>query len=395
MRITGLLLALLAAMTLPAQTGKPAAARPLVLAHVMPWFEAKNGWGWHWTMDKFDPFKGQLAAHVHPWNGAYDSSDARVIEYQVLLMKVAGIDGAIIDWNGLGGFDDYASIHRNTLLLIAELKKAGLRFAICAEDNPGQRLVKQSGLARPLAVEHLRTSLHWLDQHWLTDPAYVKIGGQPVLFIFGPQFLNETEWVAIRGGMKANPLTFALPHLSGMKGIDGAFAWIPVSEGKAVSKESYLGARAGLYATQAHGAKVVAVAFPGYHDIYAQAGQGKSYGFIDPQGGVTFTTTLDQAMKSGAPIVQLATWNDYGEGTVIEPTQEAGFQYLEQVMRQLRPGQDTSPLSLPRIIYENRPWVLAAGPSRAHDAELLDQAVQWLQVGNLTEAKAVLGKIKK
>ncbi len=64
-------------------------------------------------------------------------------------------------------------------------------------------------------------------------------------------------------------------------------------------------------------------------------------------------------------------------------------------MRQLRPGQDTSPLSLPRIIYENRPWVLAAGPSRAHDAELLDQAVQWLQVGNLTEAKAVLGKIKK
>ena len=33
-------------------------SRPLVLAHYMPWYEAKplsQNWGWHWTMNHFDP----------------------------------------------------------------------------------------------------------------------------------------------------------------------------------------------------------------------------------------------------------------------------------------------------------------------------------------------------
>ena len=29
---------------------------------------------------------------------------------------------------------------------------------------------------------------------------------------------------------------------------------------------------------------------------------------------------LDRALRSGAPLVQIATWNDFGEGTAIEPT---------------------------------------------------------------------------
>ena len=29
------------------------------------------------------------------------------------------------------------------------------------------------------------------------------------------------------------------------------------------------------------------------------------------------------------PSVQISTWNDYGEGTIIEPTKEFKYQYLE------------------------------------------------------------------
>lgn len=131
------------------------APRPMVLVHVMPWFESKSvsgRWGWHWTMGQTDPDKGVLASHDRPAFGPYDSGDPAVIATQVALMKAVGIDGAIIDWNGPDGFDDYAMIHRNTTLLIAELKKAGMKFALCIEDNPGHRFMKERKLTRAQAT---------------------------------------------------------------------------------------------------------------------------------------------------------------------------------------------------------------------------------------------------
>ncbi len=57
--------------------------------------------------DKTANGKEELASHFHPLIGAYDSSDQSVLEYHFLTMKVAGIDGIIIDWYGLQDFRDY------------------------------------------------------------------------------------------------------------------------------------------------------------------------------------------------------------------------------------------------------------------------------------------------
>ena len=64
----------------------------------------------------------------------------------------------------------------------------------------------------------------------------------------------------------------------------------------------------------------VSTAFPRFHDFYAQAGVGPSYGYLDDQGGNTLRETLSRAMTNASAIIQIATWNDFGEGTVIEPT---------------------------------------------------------------------------
>ena len=39
-----------------------------------------------------------------------------------------------------------------------------------------------------------------------------------------------------------------------------------------------------------------------------------SYGFLDDNNGLTFQTTLRRAMTNSSSIIQVATWNDYGEG---------------------------------------------------------------------------------
>jgi len=351
MRLAGILMAALSGWML-CSCATPQPDRPLALVHVMPWFESKpvsGRWGWHWTMGKTDPSKGDLASHDRPAFGPYDSSDPGVIATQVALMKAAGIDGAIIDWNGPEGFADYEMIHRNTVLLIAELKKSGLKFAVCVEDNPGHRFMKERKLSRAQATAKVAASFAWAETHWLTDPDYVRLDGRPVLMIFGPQYLDEAEWKTIRSDLKSNPLTFALPHLSHRPAIDGAFAWVPVSEGKAVGSAGWTAELATLYATEKQANRAfVAVAFPGYRDFYAQAGVGKSYGSIDYRNGQTFAESFDQAMNSGARIVQVATWNDYGEGTGIEPSLNRGTRDLEVIMRRLRPGAD--PAELRRIL---------------------------------------------
>ena len=97
MRFAGTLLAALSGWLL-CSCATPPPDRPLVLVHVMPWFESKavsGRWGWHWTMDQTDPGQGKLASHDQPSLGAYDSSDPALIATQVALMKAAGIDGAI------------------------------------------------------------------------------------------------------------------------------------------------------------------------------------------------------------------------------------------------------------------------------------------------------------
>ena len=38
----------------------------------------------------------------------YDSADPVALEYHVALMKLAGIDGVIVDWYGMDNFNDYA-----------------------------------------------------------------------------------------------------------------------------------------------------------------------------------------------------------------------------------------------------------------------------------------------
>ena len=102
--------------------------RKLLLAHYMPWYQAKPysaAWGWHWTMNKFNPdataagdsthpAKRHIASHFYPLIGPYDSADPAVLECQLLQMKLAGIDGVIVDWYGLTDLHDYAVLHRNT-----------------------------------------------------------------------------------------------------------------------------------------------------------------------------------------------------------------------------------------------------------------------------------------
>lgn len=362
--------------------GVAAPPRPPVLAHVMTWFEADaatNRLGWHWTMGRDDLAPGRLAAHDAPLIGPYDSADRWVAEYQALTMKLAGIDGAIIDWYGPDGFPDYAAIHRGAGAAIAECKRAGMRFAICFEDRAWRRRQEVRRLSRAQTLAEGRAALDLLNG-WLSDDAALRVDGKPILLLFGPMWMEPSEVREFRAALRPGALVYALPHLAPAAGIEGRFAWLPVAEGRRPDQPTWSGE---LLAWQVGGA--AAVAFPGYHDYYAEASQGPSYGFIPREAGRTMQASLDLALARPAPFIQLATWNDYGEGTAIEPSRRDGFAALETVQRRLRPGLGGEALRLPeRLLALRRRHPVEAQPA------ILGRIAALLIAGETAEAARLL-----
>ena len=359
--------------------------RPILMAHYMPWYATKTvsgHWGWHWTMNKFDPEKRlpdgrrEAASHDYPLIDLYDSSDPHTLECQVQLMKLAGIDGVIVDWYGIKDFHDYEAIHRNTQALISVLKRAGLKFAICYEDQSIKHMVTGKALTPDAAVGHGHEVFQWMAKNWFRDEAYLSLDGKPLLLVFGPQYFEAAQWKEILTGIEPQPRMHVLPHLTSRIEGAGKFGWPPVAGGKTISRKEWLKYFDQLYFGKEVAKTVVSVAFPGFHDIYNDAGLHDSYGFIDETGGRTLTESLDRALTSGAPVVQIATWNDYGEGTVIEPTRRRQFQHLEEIQKRRRPqsankaSAGPSDLKLPVRLFELRK--AASGDERA--SKLLDEA---------------------
>ena len=324
------------------ESGQDTREEKPVMVHYMPWYSSKpfsGEWGWHWTMNHFNPDKRErdgkqlLASHFRPLIGAYDSNDPDVLECQVLLMKFSGVDGVIIDWYGLHDFNDYAAIHRNTGHLLKYIERLGLKFAVCYEDRAVEQMIKGGALKAKDAVLHGRETLRWLQGNWFNREAYMKLGSRPLMLVFGPMHYEKQQWQAIFAGLPQPPLLLTLPHLSQKAVADGIFGWVPVHGGKRIAPAVWREYLSELYARGKRGEHVVAPVFPGFHDIYKEAGVHQSYGFLDDGDGATFAETLELALRSESRLIQVATWNDYGEGTMIEPTVNFGYRYLEALQK--------------------------------------------------------------
>ena len=153
----------------------------------MPWYEAKPAsaaWGWHWTMNAYDPDKmvdgrREIASHYDPLIGPYDSGDRNVLEFHLLTMKIAGIDGVIVDWYGLQDFRDYPLLHRNTQRLIDQADRLGMKFAICYEDQTIPALVEAGRIEPAERVGHAAAEIQWMAKHWFVLKDYVRLDGRP------------------------------------------------------------------------------------------------------------------------------------------------------------------------------------------------------------------------
>ncbi|MBN2202216.1 T9SS type A sorting domain-containing protein, partial [bacterium] len=382
------------------------AGRPLFLAHMMPWYQSKpvsGRWGWHWTMNHFNPDRvgpdgrREIASQYYPLTGPYDSRDPDLLEYQTLLMILAGIDGVLVDWYGNEDYRDYGTLHEATTALFEAVGRAGLGFAVVYEDQTVKHMVNDGHLAASNALAYGKTVMGYMDRNWFGDSRYVKLAGRPLLLTFGPQYyFNSSDWESMFSGLSSDPLFFTLDNRLSPAAA-GAYPWPPMSRSNAdgILTQDALDRYLTQFYTMAQSWDfLVAGAFPGFNDIYEEAGQGGGYGYLDDGDGETFRSTLQAALDRNPDVIQLITWNDYGEGTMIEPTRENGYRDLETVQDK-RKHLDTAF----HFVHEDlrlplRVWTLRK--NRADDASVrsaLNRTFGLITTGDASSASTVLDSL--
>ncbi len=214
---------------------------------------------------------------------------------------------------------------------------------------------------------------------------------------FGPQyFKTNSEWQAIFS-VVTNPPAFFTEDDRLPVGT-GAFDWPPMWLSQApgtggvlsdVALEGY------LHSFDKKGAAwpaFIGSAFPRFHDIYQKAGARDYWGYLGDRNGDILRATLVRAMTNASMCVQVVTWNDFGEGTIVEPTREYGYRDLGIIQDLRRQYLDTSfswhtnDLTLATRLYNlRRQYATNASVSTE-----LDRAFTNIVTGNLRDANLQL-----
>ncbi|MEX0274626.1 MAG: glycoside hydrolase family 71/99-like protein [Flavobacteriaceae bacterium] len=370
--------------------------RKKVMVHYMPWFLSKEydgHWGQHWTMANRNPDEvdgngnAQIASYYHPIIGPYSSRDPHLQEYHFLLMKLAGVDGVIFDWYGSYDQHDYANIKEATETFMAMLDDIGLEFSIMYEDqilNPNNVTDREEALDRAL------TDFEYIKDTYLNRTNYQKENDRYIISVFGPSVLQDSgTWETIYGVFPDDkkPLLISLWGAKsnfGQKVAGGEFLW--VNHEHLFSHEYYYN----NYPLDHE--LTIGSSYPGFKSFYQEGGwsHGSNEWSIPINEGQTFFETLHYTHhEEEADFIQIITWNDFGEGTMIEPTTEFGTAFLKILQDYTKVSVDERDFHTAMRLYKARKDYLGNKRVQA----LLDNSYRYLKRLNVKRVDRIIAAV--
>ena len=343
-------------------------AKTTFLAHYLPWFQydlEKSEVGYHWTLNangfRFEG-DGRVAGHCTPMIGPYDSRDRRVVRYHLQLMKDAGVRGVIVRWFGTQAGYYYEHNLRAADVVCEECDAANMLFTIIFEDRaPGSLIARSMLETRDEAVTaQLTKDFEYLRDRYMGRNCFLRHGRkkEALILLLGPSSVTSAlPWAsAIRKtfadpGQRPRLVTMMGSQVAESAEIEVSFySWFPKV------MQPYCTLRGvGDYLDDFYEDPdcLIGSAFPEYHDYYVEGGDGASKGRIAPHDGMTLDNCVEAARRSeGLPYVQLLSWNNYAEGTCLEPTREHDFTHLCNLQTRIvgRPEKEAKDLFQSRYL---------------------------------------------
>ena len=236
----------------------------------------------------------QSSSGFNPFVQLYDSTDIRIIKQQLALMKQAGIQFAISSWWGQNSYEDLAFDN-----ILANVMPAA--------DNPNPNLKwtiyhEMEGFSDP-TLDYLLSDLNYIKARYSSSPSYMKINGKPVIFVYNAAHayydpLNDLDrWKQARAHtgffvvMKVEPLS---------KGADPADmdGWHQYNPALGYDQQG------SYYASIS----------PGYWKWHEDARLVRNV--------ADFELAASKLASANVQFKLVETWNEWGEGTGVEPAQE-------------------------------------------------------------------------
>jgi hypothetical protein len=143
----------------PADTSQP--GLPIRAAFYYAWYPEA------WTRDGIFPY-----SIFHPSLGYYDADEATVVRSETEALLYAHLHAAVYSWWGVSG---YPPTDERFGRYLAVARTTPLRWAIYYE---------REGYANP-SVEQIRSDLVYVRDTYASRPAYLRIDGRFVVFVYG------------------------------------------------------------------------------------------------------------------------------------------------------------------------------------------------------------------
>ena len=365
---------------------------PKVFAHYMPWFKAqKTGtgenvwdhWQWYGKGPKHDP--DDLSANGHrdiasiyyPLIGPYDECDPAVLEYQMLTAKAAGIDGFIADWYGLDNYPD-----KVFAAMVKAAERYGFTVAICLEEKsffPPYSHATTRAEVKDVMARQIR---YVLDQYAPSE-AYWHYDGHPVFLVFnsygegplGDNTLSDDELRDVLSGFKDQKVLYVRGFVDrqSIGAAQGCYLWS--ADGRLLrERESYY--QTGRAARESGQMQYwLGGCCPGFDDTGVW-GWGQGPRVTDRRGTQEYKEQWQEVLRYRPDAVQLITWNDFQEGTTIEPAEQYGFTFVnlteKYVEKYTGPPADLTDNEWPYRIYKLRRTVGALRDATRREACVRD-----------------------
>ena len=289
----------------------PAAVRAdggerLVLAFYYNWFDENT-----WTPSKVPDFPAQT----------YVSRDRAAMARHIDQAKSAGIDALVVNW---WGPQDNNQTDTNLRVMLDEAAARGFRIAVDVDLN--SPYLRSAG-----AIQAAMSTL--LSSH-ANHSAYLKVDGKPVVFFYHQNHrLSTNGWAAVRNavdpgrnslwieeGTDVSPLTvFDGHHLYSV-------SWANRTDmGYTANKFARLvrAKAAALGAPKIY----VSTVMPGYDD--RKAGRGSAAFALGREDGAYYVRSWQAAIGSAPDWIVINSFNEWREGTYIEPSQTYGNLFLD------------------------------------------------------------------
>lgn len=302
--------------------------RPEVLAFYYGWYGTPRGSGaWrHWRGPEAPAADPRVDT---PARGLYDSHDPATIARHAAWLRQAGVTGIVSSWWGQGTFED-----RSLQLLLDPMHARGLKVAAYIEHQDRGR----AGLIADLA---------YLIRRYADHPAWLRVDGRPVLFAYwgAIKTLPSAEWALAADAVAAqglprpvligdvNPTYGVFPQAKAA--FDGLHSYVlaPYVTGKSPAEiTAYTDLNYPKWKARVGDRIYCATVMPGFDDTQVP-GRPPPRPLVRRAGTGTFDALWRAAIKTDPDWVLVTSFNEWHEGSEVEPSREYGDLFLHRNRR--------------------------------------------------------------